>query len=110
MAGWGGVGVVALGGNPFDDPGRSFALADLGAEVGPLAVGRPPSGRVLGFDGLQCERDGVGAAVAVAGGGVADVEQSGDGVPRHAPGSGAGLDLGDELGCDGGGEVGVVHW
>jgi len=40
-AGWGGLGVVALGENPFHDLGRSFALADLGAEVGPLPVGRP---------------------------------------------------------------------
>jgi len=65
---------------------------------------------VLGFDRLQCEADSVGASVAVAGGGVANVEHSGDGVPRHAPGSGAGLDLSDELLCDGGSEVSVVHW
>lgn len=38
-----GADVSGAGGDPLDDVHRSFGSADLGVELGPLLVGRPPA-------------------------------------------------------------------
>ncbi len=55
-----GLVVVCLLGDPFDDLGGSFALADLGADVLPLAIGGPFTGGESSFDPGKGKGDGVG--------------------------------------------------
>src|SRR5207302_8651478 len=77
---------------PEDDGGRAFALAHLGPESLPLAVGSPDAAGVASRLRRNPESKRVDAAIGLAGG---DVGRSGDRsavvMPGHVPLAGAGL-------------------
>ena len=104
--------VVAAGRGHFfpqHDGRAALALADLGVERLPLAIGAPETVVVAGDFGGDPERENIDAAVSLAGRDVGGTGGRGSVmVPGHLELAGAGLDGGDDLGGDAGVDVGAV--
>jgi len=82
---------------PEDAKAGLLALANLGTEHLPLAIGAPDPARIAAGIGGGPERYGVDAPIGFAAGDVGRASDIGAAMmPRHAPGTGASFDRGDD--------------
>lgn len=101
------VGIIGIGRGcellVEDHRAGPLAFANLGSELGPLAVGAPQRARIAAGGGTDPEGDGIDAAIGVAGVGVLrQVQRAVAGaMPGHLPGAGIGFDASDDLAGDG---------
>jgi hypothetical protein len=95
---------------PEDDGRGALALAHLGAERLPVAVGAPDAGRVTGALRCDPEREPVDPPIGFA---RCDVDRARDrgvaAVPGHAVLAGSGLNGRDNLGGDAGVDVRAIR-
>src|SRR6516165_8222449 len=93
---------------PEDDGGRAFALANLGTERLPLAVGSPDAAGVTARLCCDPESERIDAAVGLAGGDIGGPgNRSAPVVPGHVLLPGTGFDGGDDLGGDAAVDIGT---